>query len=69
MKKAPDAHNNAIKVFCRMRPLNSLEKSTGGNCCIEHTDKAINLKVHSHPIFPLVLKLQQIYKVIKNPIS
>lgn len=45
MKKAEQ--NNAIKVFCKMRPLNALEKSTGGNCCIDHTDKTINVTVRT----------------------
>ena len=34
-----------IKVFCRLRPLNNLEKSMGGKCCVDFTDKRIQVKV------------------------
>ena len=41
-KNPPDAH---IKVICRMRPLNELEKSQGGQCCVVYNQKTIKLKV------------------------
>ena len=43
MKKT--VQNTTIKVACRLRPLNELEKSTGGDCCLTYTDKAIKIKV------------------------
>ncbi|EAR93752.2 kinesin motor catalytic domain protein (macronuclear) [Tetrahymena thermophila SB210] len=42
-KQADDSAN--IRVICRMRPLNSLEKSTGGETCIEYDEKRIFCKV------------------------
>jgi len=42
MKKA---QNTAIKVACRLRPLNKLELSTGGECCTTYTDTSIKVKV------------------------
>jgi len=42
MKKA---QNTAIKVACRLRPLNKLELTTGGECCTTYTDTAIKVKV------------------------
>lgn len=48
-KNPPDAH---IKVICRMRPLNELEKSQGGQCCVVYNQKTIKLKVfHSEAYF------------------
>ena len=44
MKKAAN-NNTSIRVFCRMRPLNQLELSTGGECCITHNETSIRLKV------------------------
>jgi len=41
-KNQPDAH---IKVICRMRPLNELEKNQGGQCCVFYNQKTIKLKV------------------------
>lgn len=41
-KPQQDAH---IKVICRMRPLNELEKTQGGQCCVVYNQKAIKLKV------------------------
>jgi len=43
MKKA--SQSTAIKVACRLRPLNQLEKSTGGDCCLTYNDTAIKVKV------------------------
>ncbi|KAL4441418.1 hypothetical protein ABPG74_013713 [Tetrahymena malaccensis] len=42
-KQADDSAN--IRVICRMRPLNSLEKSTGGETCIEYDEQRIFCKV------------------------
>lgn len=41
-KNSGDSH---IKVVCRMRPLNELEKSQGGQCCVVFNQKTIKLKV------------------------
>jgi len=43
MKKT--ANNTSIRVFCRLRPLNRLEREQGGQCCVQHTEKAIKVKV------------------------
>ena len=38
--------SNNIKVICRIRPLNTLEKSNGGESCIEiNDDKSVGAKV------------------------
>lgn len=42
-KSADDSAN--IRVICRMRPMNALEKSTGGETCIEYDDNKILCKV------------------------
>lgn len=42
MKKGAE-NNNAIKVFCRMRPLNSKEKDLGGKTCLSSSDKAVSV--------------------------
>jgi len=36
-----------IRVFLRLRPLNQLEKSLGGEVCVTHTDTEIQIKVIS----------------------
>lgn len=36
-----------IKVVCRLRPLNTLEKSIGGECAVDYTDTSIQVKVPS----------------------
>jgi len=43
MKKS--SQNTSIRVFCRARPLNKLELSQGGECCVEYTEKAIRVKI------------------------
>lgn len=43
MKKS---QNNAIKVFCRLRPLNQLEMSTGGETCVTFNENSVKLKVN-----------------------
>jgi len=44
MKK--NSQNTSIRVFCRVRPLNALEISEGGECCVEYTEKNIKVKVN-----------------------
>lgn len=35
-----------IKVVCRLRPLNKIEIAHGGECCVKHSDKSIQINVH-----------------------
>ena len=42
MSKGNDNH---IQVFCRLRPLNSLEKQMGGEICLDFTNSSIKMKV------------------------
>jgi len=37
-----------IKVACRIRPLNELEKTQGGQVCVFTKGKSIKLKVNLH---------------------
>ena len=39
--------DNHICVFCRFRPLNKLEISEGGKCCVVFTEKKVQLQVFS----------------------
>lgn len=41
-KSQGDTH---IKVVCRLRPLNELEKTQGGQSCVIYSQSAIKLKV------------------------
>ena len=38
--------NTSIKVFCRVRPLNELEKNTGGQVCLTYNPSNIKIKVN-----------------------
>ncbi len=53
MKGNEEAAN--IRVICRMRPLNKLEISTGGECCVEYSDNKITSRVGFF-IFPFFNK-------------
>ncbi len=44
MKGNEEAAN--IRVICRMRPLNKLEISTGGECCVEYSGNKITSRVY-----------------------
>ena len=37
--------DNCIRVFCRLRPLNSLEKSKNGKICVDFNETNIKIKV------------------------
>ena len=58
--KKNNSQSTSIRVFCRARPLNSLEKAQGGECCVEYTEKNISVKVpffkffHFSQLFPQV---------------
>lgn len=41
----PNISDNHIKVVCRIRPLNELEKTQGGQICLQFNSKSIKLKV------------------------
>lgn len=46
MSKSSDSH---IKVVCRLRPLNELERNQGGQCCVTYTQNTMKLKVQQKP--------------------
>lgn len=63
MSKSSDSH---IKVVCRLRPLNELEKNQGGQCCVTYTQNTMKLKVIEKPFinfvtFPKVLAEENPY--------
>lgn len=47
----PTISDNHIKVVCRIRPLNELEKTQGGQVCLQFNSKSIKLKVNKKLFF------------------
>ena len=45
MQKHSASNETHIKVACRIRPMNELEKSQGGQTCVTSNSKSIKLKV------------------------
>ena len=61
MSKGTDGH---IRVVCRLRPLNSLELSKGGQSCVNFNEKNIKVKVAALIIINQNEKKKQSLKTI-----
>ena len=35
--------DTAVKVCCRLRPINKVEQQSGGKCCIKHDKTSLDL--------------------------